>query len=112
MFSSRQDYRVWLKANDVKGVDPDQGSAFESMDAALRAASMGHGIAISDLSLIQDELASQWLLQPFSGAFYSGQGYYFVYPPEKADYPQIQRFSEWLGRELTESQVTLNDLAD
>ena len=103
--TDHRDWRVWLQANEAEGVDPDQGLAFESMDAALRAASMGHGIAISDLSLIQDELASQWLLQPFPGSFYSGQGYYFVYPPEKADYPQIQRFQEWLGSELTDSHA-------
>lgn len=101
--TDHRDWRVWLKENEVSGVDADQGLAFESMDAALRAASMGHGIAISDLSLLKDEFASQWLLQPFPGSFYSGQGYYFVYSEEKADTPQIVQFRQWLQAQLTAS---------
>ena len=98
--TDHRDWRLWLSANGVGDVDPDQGLAFETMDAALRAASSGHGIAISDLSLIRDELKTEWLLQPFPESFYSGFGYYLVYPSQQAQQTLISTFRSWLMEEL------------
>lgn len=98
--TDHRDWRTWLQAREISDVDPDEGLAFETMDAALRAASSGHGIAISDLSLIQDELKTQWLLQPFPESFYSGRGYYLVYQRQHAEQPQFARFRHWLLEEL------------
>lgn len=98
--TDHRDWHLWLQANGESSVDPDKGLAFETMDAALRAASSGHGVTISDLSLIKEELESEWLLQPFPEALYTGRGYYFVYPANTSQEYQISAFREWLFAEL------------
>lgn len=95
-----RDWRTWLTLNGVGGIDPAQGLTFESMDATVRAASLGHGIAICDTRLMHEELNSSWLVTPFEQAFHSARGYYLLYPRECAQRLQIQQLKHWLHEEV------------
>jgi len=61
----RHDWPSWLKAFDVKGVDPQSGQVFPNLDLAVKAAVMGLGIVMGDVVLTRDEFESGQLVMPF-----------------------------------------------
>lgn len=61
------DWRTWLEAFPVPGVDPDTGDEFTNLDMATKAAVMGTGVVMADLALNRDELLAGTLVRPFPG---------------------------------------------
>jgi len=59
------DWKAWLDAFDVAGVDPLAGHDFPNLDMATRAAVMGTGLVMSDLVLCRAELEAGLLVAPF-----------------------------------------------
>ncbi len=98
--TDHRDWRLWLEAVGVSGIDTDQGVAFETMENALRAAESGHGVTIGDLSLIKADSLSSPLVRPFEQSIFSGYGYYFLCPPDAVEQPRIANFRNWLLDEL------------
>lgn len=90
------DWRMWLKAANVAGVDPEKGLKFDSTPMALDAAASGAGIAIARRRLVEEDLASGRLVVPFDVQLLDGCAYYFVAPEGRADLPKIAMFREWL----------------
>jgi LysR family glycine cleavage system transcriptional activator len=91
-----RDWRKWLAAFGVGGVDPEQGQTFNTEDMAVRAAAGGHGVAIGDLTLIAEELAAGQLVAPFDLVLSDDSGYYFICSPARAAEPKIAAFRDWL----------------
>ena len=94
------DWRLWLKAAGVEGIDPDKGLKFDSSPMALQAAASGAGVAIGRRRLIEEDLASGRLVVPFDIELLDGCAYYFVAPEARAEVPKIAMFRDWL---LTEA---------
>ncbi|BAU47800.1 transcriptional regulator [Sulfurifustis variabilis] len=90
------EWRVWLKAAGVTGIDDQRGPKFHTTPLALEAAIAGHGVAIADRALIADHLKSKRLVAPFDIALPSEYAYYLVYPEDRKDNPNIVVFKEWL----------------
>lgn len=61
----RHDWRSWLSAFDVKGVDPQTGDLFPNLDMAVKAAVMGMGVVMGDVVLTRDEFETGMLVMPF-----------------------------------------------
>ncbi len=59
-----QDWRRWLEAAGIAGVDPEAGSVFESIGVALDAAAEGLGVALAIRALIDGDLASGRVVVP------------------------------------------------
>jgi LysR family glycine cleavage system transcriptional activator len=90
------DWRMWLQAAGVSGVDPEKGLKFDSTAMALQAAASGAGVAIAQRRLVDEDLASGRLVVPFEVQLRDGCAYYFVVPEGRADVPKIAMFRDWL----------------
>ena len=67
------DWRMWLLAAGVEGVDPAAGPVFESVPVALEAALNHIGLVIADRQVIARDLEDGRLVEPF-GRPYAGDG--------------------------------------
>lgn len=90
------EWRVWLRAAGVDDVDLDHGLRFDTGGLALKAAANGIGVAIGRIPLLNDELASGHLVEPFDLILDEQCAYYFVTPEATADQPKITAFRNWL----------------
>ena len=93
------DWRMWLKAAGVEGVDASRGSHFSSADHAILAAIDGAGVTLGRLSLAAADLAAGRLVMPFELSLALAPSYYVVYPEATADRPKVTAFRDWLMEE-------------
>ena len=93
------DWRMWLKAAGVEGVDATRGSHFSSADLAIQAAIDGAGVALGRLSLAAADLAAGRLVMPFELSLALAPSYYVVYPEATTSRPKVTAFRDWLMEE-------------
>ncbi|MYG53496.1 MAG: transcriptional regulator GcvA [Rhodospirillaceae bacterium] len=96
------DWRMWLLAAGVEGVDPAAGPVFESVPVALEAALNHIGMVIADRQILARDLADGRLVEPFDVHMPSTAGYYLVYPPGSAEDPRLRAFRDWMREEIAE----------
>jgi LysR family transcriptional regulator, glycine cleavage system transcriptional activator len=99
------DWRLWLRAAGVSGIDPQRGPKFESMPLALQAAISGTGVAISRGPLADEALAAGVLVRPFDFELPSECAYYFVVHELRAEQPKVQAFRTWLLAEVAAARA-------
>lgn len=92
-------WRMWLLAAGVKGVDPTRGPRFSPETMAIDAAIKGQGVALSSLVIVQDEIAAGHLVKPFDVMLKLQFAYYLVAPRATADRPVVKAFRDWLLEE-------------
>ncbi len=92
----REDWRVWLTAANVDGVDSSSGLKFDVAINALQAAIDGVGVALGRTALVEGDLATGRLVAPFDISLPIEAAYYVVAPEATADRPKIKAFREWL----------------
>ncbi|MBI1777796.1 MAG: transcriptional regulator GcvA [Proteobacteria bacterium] len=98
------DWRMWLKAAKVEGVDWARGPRFNQSSLVLEAATRGRGVALAKAQLAADDLASGRLIRPFeAGSVILGFAYFIVYPPSKTSQQKITLFRNWLHSEAQRS---------
>lgn len=102
-------WRMWLLAAGVDGVDPTRGLHFSQMALALQAAIDGQGVVLGNTSLVADDLQSGKLVRPFELALkgIANFAYYVVSPRSTADLPLVKAFREWLFEEAGETNRRL-----
>jgi LysR family glycine cleavage system transcriptional activator len=96
-----EEWRLWLNAACVTGIDLDRGLRFDHSELALKAAAGGAGVAIGRVPMMNEELASGRLVEPFDIALDYQFAYYFVAPEASADQERIEIFRQWLLDEVT-----------
>src|SRR5690606_35736286 len=89
------DWRMWLQAVGVEGVDASRGPHFFQTTFALQAAEQGHGVAIGTTALVQDLLATGRLVKPFELAVPYSHGYHLVCPPAHLQRRKVAAFIDW-----------------
>lgn len=91
------DWANWLKAANEKCVDAYSGLKYESSVLAYQAAIEGHGFAIAQKILVEEDLANGRLVAPFKLSLDMGTNtYYLVFPPSKSDSTELTLFRGWL----------------
>ncbi|MCP3379887.1 LysR family transcriptional regulator [Bradyrhizobium sp. CCGUVB4N] len=85
----------WFSIHDAPG-KTTQGMVFDQFATAAQAAIAGLGVALLPTFLIQDELASRKLVRAINLPMESPERYYLVWPSERAKYPPLAAFREWL----------------
>lgn len=91
------DWRLWLDAAGVAGIDPYAGPKYASSTLAYQAVLEGQGIMMAQKVLFADDLRARRLVQPFSFCLDRGDfTYYFIYPRNRLRSPAFRRFREWL----------------
>jgi LysR family glycine cleavage system transcriptional activator/LysR family transcriptional regulator of beta-lactamase len=96
--SGPQDWPIWLKAADIRGVVP-RGPRFDYDAFALQAALDGLGVAMAHRPYVADDLAAGRLVAPFRQVAARGEGWYFVHRAGMADHAALSMFRAWLMNE-------------
>jgi LysR family glycine cleavage system transcriptional activator len=76
-------------------VDTGRGLAFDTAISAVQFARSGAGVALADLDMFADDLASGRLVAPFKERFEDGYGYYLKFHPEDLADPVVSTFRSW-----------------
>jgi LysR family glycine cleavage system transcriptional activator len=90
-------WQKWLEAADVADrVDGTRGPRFSSNILSLEAASQKLGVALALHPLIDADVASGRLVQPFKADLKPHSAYYLVCPEVIAERPAVKAFRTWL----------------
>ncbi len=92
-------WQDWLAAAGIDGVDADAGLSFTEEIHAIQATIAGQGIGLLSLALVEDELKSGVLVQPFAPEL-AGFSYDLVYSPRAANRPATQVLREWVRKQF------------
>ncbi len=103
-YTDRKDWRKWLRAAELTDVDVESGQTFETMEMAVRAAVGGLGVAMGDLLLVEDDLASGQLVAPFDLVVSEDTGYYLFCPRGRFRERKIAAFRDWIIAEAKASE--------
>jgi LysR family transcriptional regulator, glycine cleavage system transcriptional activator len=99
-----QDWRRWLELAGIEGIDPDAGPRFDSLNLSIQAAIGGVGVGIAIRALVEEELASGRLIQPFGPSRLSSRPFYLTYPSHRARDKRLAAFAEWLNAEAASAE--------
>ncbi len=92
----RIDWRLWLLAAGVDGIDASRGPSFTDSSMVIQAAVEGQGVALGRSALAADDLAAGRLVKPFDISLPAAVAYYVVCPEATAGRPKIVAFREWV----------------
>ena len=92
----RIDWRMWLMAAGVDGVDSRRGPGFTDSSMVIQAAVEGQGVALGRSALAAADLAAGRLVKPFDISLPAAVAYYVVCPEATAGRPKIVAFREWV----------------
>lgn len=92
----REDWRRWLLAAGIEGVDFARGPMFHDTSLLLQAAVAGLGVAIAHSALVNDDLAAGRLVRPFETRLATDVGFYVVCPEGTVARPKVRAFCDWL----------------
>ncbi|CAM5771449.1 transcriptional regulator GcvA [Bosea minatitlanensis] len=98
--------RAWANWLEEQGLPPQRalmGPRFEQFAMVSQAAVAGLGLAIVPRFLVEEELRSGALVIPVERSLIGREGYYLVYPEEKASLPTVAAFRDWLLAECAPS---------
>ena len=104
----RHDWKSWLSAFDVTGVDPQTGEVFPDLDMAVKAAVMGMGVVMGDVVLTRDEFETGILVVPFKELRCETDWGKFCLIGSASSWsnPKVEAFKSWVA------EVAANDVEE
>lgn len=106
---NRKGWVRWFEAAGAASqAVPDRGPLLADASLAKQAALLGHGVALGDLLLVRDELASGALVRPFAKSVVSG-AYWLVARDLRKLSVGAQAFADWLRAEFAEGRRYLEN---
>jgi LysR family glycine cleavage system transcriptional activator len=105
--NDRQDWKRWLDAAGVNGIDLARGPLLNQASMAIDAAVDGQGVALARTALGAWDLIGGRLVRPFRLALPVPYAYWIVCPKTAAKLPKIKDFTAWLLAEAAEDQRQL-----
>jgi LysR family transcriptional regulator, glycine cleavage system transcriptional activator len=97
-------WEAWLKSARLAAQGKSRGMRINNSAAVLQAASEGQGVALARSVMARDDLDSGRLVRLFPKlSFASPLAYFVVYPAERADFPRLVAFRDWLLDEAATS---------
>lgn len=92
----QEGWASWLAAAGATNVDPGSGLWFDTTPMALEVAAQGGGVALGRSSMLERELASGRLVQPFGLELAIDEGFFLTAPVKGPRHPDAEIFREWL----------------
>lgn len=86
----------WLHAHQCDTAGSRFGPGFNQYSLIIRAAIAGFGVALCPTCLVEDELRSGVLIEPFASRYQSTQGYYLCAPAASMNMSAYKLVSAWL----------------
>jgi LysR family transcriptional regulator, glycine cleavage system transcriptional activator len=102
--ASCPDWRMWLRAAGVEGVDAARGLRFDQSSLVLEAAISGRGVALAKARLAEADLRAGRLLRLFDLSQPVRFAYYFVCPPARLLQQSVRAFRDWLVAQSAEEE--------
>jgi len=101
-------WRMWLRAAGVDGVDADRGPRFNMDTMVVQAAIAGQGVALVSSAFVADDINQGRLILPFPEAVNQETNFchYVVYPKTSKDDARVVAFRDWI---VDEAKRTEND---
>lgn len=90
------DWQEWSRRANLTALDIDAGLRFTDDGHAIQAAMAGHGVAIASLRLLERELTSGLLVNPF-GPKLEGDTYHFIATAENMACADVQALFAWIS---------------
>lgn len=90
-----RDWQLWLDARPV-AIAMKRNQHFATMDLAISAAIQGFGVTVADVTLVENDLAMNRLVAPFSETVKTGAAYSLLQRPLKEAPPQLTSLVAWL----------------
>jgi LysR family glycine cleavage system transcriptional activator len=97
---------------NITGIDPAAGLKFDTIQMATSAAIEGLGVAMGRRPLIDSYLAEDRLVAPFDLKIPSKAAYWLICRPGTRATPVVEKFRQWLRRELAAGDRTTSYAAD
>lgn len=104
----RRDWLMWLREEGVQSLPSAKSQHFDTLDLAINSALQGYGVAIGDLTLIEDDLQAGRVIAPFPLCVASGAAYTLLYPENPT--PALTVAIEFLTEEARLSREKLSTL--
>ncbi len=98
-------WRSWLAAAGVEGIDAEAGQKFANDAIAVEAAASGLGVAVADRLLLRRQLEEGRVVAPFDVSSGGDHAYHLLYPPEYERDPRITAFRDWVLAMVGEAQA-------
>ena len=99
------DWRRWLEAAGVHDIDGNEGLKFENSGLAYQAAIDNLGIAMAQVALVEDDLKTGRLVQPFEEVVTTDEAYFIVYPRRSRDRAAVRFFERWVFQEVEDARL-------
>ena len=90
------EWREWFVAHKISSREMRLGPQFDFTTHLIQAVVSGIGIGLVARCLIEAELRDGSLVVPLPESRPIIRGYYLIYPPEKAAFPPLVAFRDWL----------------
>jgi len=91
----RDDWPGWLKRAGVPGLQFSAEITCDALYQLYQAAIEGLGVAMGRSGVVQDDIVSGRLIEPFSIRVPSPVTYHLVVAPERSELPKVQKFRTW-----------------
>ncbi len=91
------DWQHWTQAAAITLPATQKNQYFDTMDLAISAAIQGFGIAMADITLVQEDIRMQRLVQPFTQQVQTGLAYYLVKGHHSEKSQLLDEFLLWLN---------------
>lgn len=94
------DWRTWLSAAGLRGIDAAKGPKFDSYALSGEAAAQGWGVAMGRVGFIEADLAAGHLVAPFALRLASPNAWVLL-TTRTTRKPQVAVVRDWMLREAT-----------
>ena len=95
-YEGRIDWEGWLEEAGIDGIETDHGLRFNQVTLALKAATDGQGVVLSNKHLAQADIEAGRLVIPFGPEIELQHAFYVISLADRADEPRIKTFREWI----------------
>jgi len=96
------DWRMWLAAARVDGVNAQAGPRYSDTNLVIAAAIAGQGVALVVDVLVARDVEAGRLVKPFDVSLAVDFAYFIVSTPQAAKRPKVKAFRDWL---LSEAEL-------
>jgi DNA-binding transcriptional LysR family regulator len=99
-----KDWQLWFERASGVAVPKGESLRLSDSHSLLRAALDGHGVALFFSELVQEDIDSGRLMQPFPVLVHTGYDYYLNYPETLELSSKVRAFRRWILEEAKERE--------
>jgi len=99
------DWDFWLQGNDFAAPELDNKNIFDTSTLLYQAATVGMGLAIGQISILQEDIDNGILCRPFNKPISRHQNYRMIWPKDRHVQTKTRRFIDWTLDNLGKKRV-------